>query len=63
MRVRGFPLCGLRVGGVVRAGDVVGVLVMLVLGVVWAMEWVTAPLAVPLVRVGDSAGEAVQAMC
>ena len=52
MGVRGFPLCGLLVGGVVGAGDVGGgLLVMLVVGVVWVMEWVIAPLAVPLVRV------------
>ena len=28
-----------------------GVLVMLVVGVLWVMEWVIAPLGVPLVRV------------
>ena len=52
MRVRVFPLCGLLVGGVIRAGGVVGVLVMLVVRVacVWLFEWVIAPLAVPLAR-------------
>ena len=46
----GFSLCGLLVGGVVGAGDVVEVLVMLVVKVVWVMQWPIASLAVPLLR-------------
>ena len=51
MGAGGFSWCGLLVGGVVGAGGVVGVMVVVRVVWVWVLERVFAPLAAPLARV------------
>ena len=51
----GFPLCGLLVGGVLMVWSLHvmwwAVLVMVMVRVVWVMQWVIASLVVPMARV------------